>query len=320
MNHKTTILQCGGAWATNIGNAFIDLGSICALQKAVRRSQIALSSNLSRGFLSRGFFSVRSRIFDGAITDSTKNLFDFKEFAKAEYFVFSGSLLNPQWLDLTFPKRLLQKNVKIILNGVGGSLYTKEEFEKVTHYLNQIKPYAFISRDEVAFKHYSGIAEYSFNGIDCGFFVKDYFLPVPIDLTGYITLTFDRIDPPKINQKDRKVIRPHHSCWSQAGFLKKLRSKYGFTRENTLISDLPQDYLNIYSSTEETHADRVHACVPTLAFGKPARLYINTPRTALFDRINAGTIGKKLTSASLERISSEKKKEIKFLSEVLNHR
>jgi hypothetical protein len=320
MEHEVTFLQCGGGWVTNIGNAFIDMGAMYALRKAVQQSKIALFSTLPKGFLSRGFSSIRSRLFDGVFRDSTSYLFDSIEAAKADYMVFSGSSLNPRWLALSFPFKSLRRDVRIVFLGVGGSLYTREECEAVGAYLDKIRPYAFISRDDTAFKHYNGIAEHSFSGIDCAFFADDYFDAIPFDFGEYITLTFDKMAPPRIDSEGKTIIRPHHSCWPDSRFLNVLRHKYvpSYDQENTLITDLPQEYLNVYFHTTATHSDRVHACVPTLAFGKPARLYSRTPRAALFDRFDMGSVREKLTSPDLKRISKEKEKEVKFLSEILN--
>ena len=323
MKRKITIIQSGGGWPTNIGNAFIDLGSMYTLNRALeeKESDVVLSSNFPKSFLFRGALSHPGRILDGSITDSTSNLFDVRDFIKADYVVFSGDLLRERWLKIAPSDKLLKKNndTKIIINGGGGSLYTEREFEIVRDYLNKMNIYAFISRDEKVFKEYKGIAEHSFNGIDCAFFVNNYFEPPTLDLHSYITFAFDKSKEPKLNNEKRMIIRTHHTCWSQSGgFLKKVYYKYkqNSNKQNTFISDLPQDYLAIYFNTEETHADLVHACVPTLAFGKPAKFYNNSPRGALFDRVNAGSIRNKLTSLNLKKIEKEKERQVRFLSEI----
>ena len=66
------------------------------------------------------------------------------------------------------------------------------------------------------------------------------------------------------------------------------------------------DYLCVFFNTEETHSDRAHACIPTLAFGKPAKLYIDTPRAALFDQINAGRVTNELTHLHLKKIEKDR--------------
>ena len=319
MRRRTTIVQMGGGLPNNIGNAFIDLGSMYTIKKALKEYNVVLSSNFPKSFLSRGALSNPVRILDGSITDSISNLFDVREAIKADYAVFSGAILIEKWMKLCFPDKLLKKNkdIKIIINGGGGSSYNEREIEIVSDYLNKMNIYGFISRDEKAFKAYKEIAEYSFNGIDCGFFANNYFEPPTLDLPEYITLTFDKIKEPKLNNKKRMIIRTHHWCWSESGFLKKIYYKGGFNKKNTLISDLPEDYLTIYANTEETYSDRVHACVVTLAFGKPAKLYSDTLRALLFDRVNAGSIKSQLTYPDTKKIEKEKERQVRFLSEIL---
>lgn len=44
------ILQCGGGWPTNIGNAFIDIGAHYSIKKVRPNSKVYLASSLSPWF------------------------------------------------------------------------------------------------------------------------------------------------------------------------------------------------------------------------------------------------------------------------------
>ena len=321
MTLKRTIVQWGGGWPDSIGNAFIDFGSMTAISKAAEDSKVLLSSNFPRSYLARGFASNRTRILDGAINDKVENLFDIREFINSDFVILSGEILSEYWFKLCVAKSFFKKkNVRIIIHGGGGTCYSEEEFTAVRRVLKKLNIYAFISRDEHVFKEYQGIAEHSLNGIDCAFFINDYFVSAKLNLPPYVTFTFDKSNEPKLANEKRLIIRTHHAYWSQSSFLKRFRyyNKENFGKSNTIISDLPQDYLLVYSNTEETHSDRVHACIPTLAFGKPARLYAETPRTALFDKINSVSITEKLTCPDIKKIEKEKARQVKFLSEILN--
>lgn len=318
MSKGITILQCGGGWADSIGNAFIDFGSLYALKKAAPKSTATLSSNFPKSYLARGL-SNPIRILDGAIFDRLNNLLDLRNVSRPDYIVLSGEVLSETWIKLcAFPK-LFEKNSKVIIHGGGGSKYTPKEFDFVRSFLKKINLYAFISRDERTFKEYDGIAEHSFSGIDCAFFCRYYFSPIPLNLPEYITLTFDKIKEPSMAHEKRMIIRTHHAYWSQCGLLKKFFyfKRQKFDKKNTLISDVPEDYLNIYSQSQEVHSDRIHACIPALAFGRKAKLYINTPRIALFERIGAGQIKSTLTNISPKVLEKEAEKQIKFLAEIL---
>jgi len=300
MKIKKSIIQIGGGWAPNIGNAFIDLGSIYTLKQASHECNVYLLSTYPKSFLSRGCLSNTERLLDGKIFDKTKNLFDVRNFVKADYYVISGAILNNVWIKLGFFEKLINRNkdTKLIINGGGGSFYTEDEIETVGNFLSELNIYAFISRDGKAFKEYGDLAEHSFNGIDCGFFVSDFLHPPSMDLPSYITLTFDGIQEPKLPEEKRSIIRTHHSSWSQGGGVLKYiyyKTRQNFDKKSTLISDLPEDYLVIYANTDETHSDRIHACVPTLAYGKPARFYGKTPR----------------------KLKIEKERHMQFLSDVL---
>ena len=51
-----------------------------------------------------------------------------------------------------------------------------------------------------------------------------------------------------------------------------------YQQPNGIASDEPWTYLSLYSVTDLTFTDRVHACVATLAYGRPAMLYNPTTR------------------------------------------
>jgi hypothetical protein len=59
-----------------------------------------------------------------------------------------------------------------------------------------------------------------------------------------------------------------------------------------IVSDEPFSYCAIYASAALTLSDRVHACVATLAYEKPAMLFNPSPRSHLFDRMGLGEIRK----------------------------
>ena len=324
MKKEAVGFQSGGGWSTNMGNAFVDLGSMYSLNKALEKKDenVILHSNFPKAFLFRGGFSHKGRFLDGSFRDRIGNLVDIRDYLNTKYIIFSGDLLREPWWKITLPSKVMEKNskYKIIINGGGGSLYTPAEFEAVRNYLKRINLYAFISRDEVIFKEYSGIAEHTFNGIDCAFFIKNCFDLLSFDYPKYITLTFDKSKEPAIGDCKDNIIRLSHNAWSQSGGLFKwiyYRYKQSNRKENFFISDLPQDYLAIYSNTRGTYSDLVHACVPTLAYGNRARFYSKSPRGNLFDRVGAGSIRNELTSIDLNNLRKEQSHHIKFLSEIL---
>jgi len=242
---------------------------------------------------------------------------------KPDYVVISGGLIFTKFqLDMFKPllDNLKRQGAKIIFYGCSGETYSDLEVECVKRRLEEIEPYAIITRDQVAFRHYKDIGEYAFNGIDCGFFVNK--LPIKeieIDFPPYVVLTFDsynNIDTERKLEvelsKKYTIVKTSHQPISEI-------SVFRTPKRDAFVSDSPYDYLILYAHTEETHADRVHACVATLSFGNPCRLYLKTARAELFRRIGIepGSITKKLVTPDLKRIEELQKAQIDFLSSVL---
>ena len=65
-------------------------------------------------------------------------------------------------------------------------------------------------------------------------------------------------------------------------------------KNGVIVSDNPMDYLLLYRNASEVYSDRVHACIPTLAFGNIARLFSNSPRIALFENAKIPDVRKRL--------------------------
>ncbi len=59
---------------------------------------------------------------------------------------------------------------------------------------------------------------------------------------------------------------------------------------NGVVSDEPFTYCALYAGAALTLSDRVHACLATLAYEKPAMLFTASPRAHLFDRIGLSNI------------------------------
>ncbi|MFX0097674.1 MAG: polysaccharide pyruvyl transferase family protein [Candidatus Hodarchaeota archaeon] len=337
---KTHIAHFGGAWPTNIGNAFIDLGSLQSLRMAAPAGTVHLVSELpswlfrridiqSRSMkhriLLKGIEFLNSLLARARIQNRTtmdrkqlsgreyvENCFDLINAMKLDYAVVSGMVFCEEFIKLfgSIFGKLKKNKVKIIINGGGGLYYSDEEIYRFRKFLERIDPYAIISRDEQTFRSYKDLAEYSFNGIDCAFFINNWFTPARLVLPRYVILNFDYHPEPELDIHDKLVIRTHHCCWSNI-------PKSHFSKHNTLISNLPLDYLNLYANTDATYSDRVHACVATLAFGHPYKFYGKTPRAFLLDKVGATTITHKLTYPNTKKIEKEKEKQLKFLSNIL---
>lgn len=341
MNKMIKIAFFNTSWPTNIGNAFIDLGSIQLVKAAMPeciihtfsgyprilfRSKLRNPLMISKVFESQAIKTVnrmmikilkRDRILKEP-DNRVVNYFDLRSTVKSDYAVFSGMILWEKFIKLyksTF-LTLRKKNVKIIFNGVGGPYYSEDEIVKIRRFLKEIGLYAFVSRDEKAFKCYQDLAEHSHDGIDCGFFINDYYAPPELEIPEYVILNFDRLPIPRLKIVDKLVIYTHH-------FSSEIypSPKRYFTTPNAFISDSPDDYLALYSNTSATFSDRVHACVVTLSFGHPSKLFVGSDaeilnRMLLFKKIDAKNIVNRLTYPDTRKIEKEKEKQVRFLSEI----
>ena len=321
---KITVLHNGGGWISNIGNAFLDYGSMELIREACPNSDVHLTSVLNRWISYHMNRGISGRLLNKPADIS--NVFNLQDYSQVDYVTQSGAFLATHWFELhgDVLLTLKEKGIKLIINGGGmtDSTYNEEEIENTRKWLKKLSPYIFISRDEMSFENYKDLAEHSYNGIDCAFFLSNAYTPLKLDIPPYIIQNFDKDIAPNFDvlgiDTNKPIIKTHHSFWHNFTFTDSLKMKkdyYG--SRNTMISEIPEDYLNLYANTEATYSDRIHACVATFSYGNPARLVSKSPRSLLFDRIGAGDITKKLLKPDIERLENEKQNQIKFLSEVL---
>ncbi|MGE5595726.1 MAG: polysaccharide pyruvyl transferase family protein [Hyphomicrobiales bacterium] len=102
------------------------------------------------------------------------------------------------------------------------------------------------------------------------------------------------------------VVRPEHRFNPHLGW--KI-----YKHPNGIASDEPFTYFTVYAGAELTLSDRVHACVATLAFGRPAMLFSPTPRQALFERLGLGDIRQRPVELDAATLEAERQAEVAFL-------
>lgn len=326
-NHRIKIIYLGGCWPTNIGNAFIDLGSLYSLKIACQRASIIFNSEMPQWFIN-------------SYQRPLRNVINIASLIRSDYIVASGMMLCKEFVKLYEPIvfSAIKKGAKFIINGGGGETYTEEERKIVRDFLKRNPAYAFISRDELSFNYYKDLAKHSFNGIDCGFFISDYFSSIygSIKLEGisdFVIFNFDNfsIKYKKIINHIKKtnsfllnnceIVNISHSCWPSRNLIRNIlnflfRDKYLY-RNFIFVSDIPEDYLFLYANTKATFTDRVHAGVVTFSFGKPVMFVSKTKRALLFERVGLKNIQKELVFPDLEKIQNEKKAQLQFLSSIL---
>jgi hypothetical protein len=287
-------LYYGGGWSTNIGNAFIDLGALALLEAAVRGARVYFASEMPRWF-----FTVDDQ--GGAI--------DVASVCKCDLAVFSGMAMCEEFLRVNGPTilALRRRGIPVMLLGTGGQEYDEAERRLFSGFLKQVDPVLFVSRDRASYEAFSPVVERSIDGIDCGFFVSVAYRPPPVDLPPFVVLNFDSTEVPELDLGERHVLHTHHSSW---GPVPDRHKRHG----NTLISDLPQDYLTLYASAECVYSDRVHACVAALSYGRSAQLFHPTPRGGLFDAVGAGDIRARPVALPQADLNEKRDRQVRAVS------
>lgn len=107
-----------------------------------------------------------------------------------------------------------------------------------------------------------------------------------------------------------KVVRPEHRV--NPDMIWKI-----YSQPNGLSSDEPYTYFTIYSQTQLTLSDRVHACVTTLAYGRPAMMFHPTPRGHIFERVGVKDIRKHPVQLDMDYLETERQKELDFLRQAV---
>ncbi len=253
---------------------------------------------------------------------------------------------------------LKARGTRFILLGAAMFRYTDEERAINLEFLRRFRPAIISTRDVPTYEAFKDAADFTYSGIDSGFFASDAYVPFRLTGPDYITVNFDRWPEPSIRldeengAADRRFEYLSH-LWSlkfprlqyylsskdkvksYLGALldvRRLPKKLGdyvvirpehrfnphvtwkiYKQANAVASDEPWSYFTLYANTQLTISDRVHACVATLAYGKPAMLFSPSPRSKLFDRLGLDEIRNRPVTLDREILRSIKDEEISFL-------
>ena len=277
----------------NIGNGFIDLGAEAALMKALplNAELFKVSSNANFAATMGQMFMLKEnpiinwlwvhtmqraakKLHDRSYkTVKTQNIFSMASMVKCDYFIIPGCVLTVPFFTIygDLIKRKAEQGSKIIFLGASGNFYTEYEVKFVSEYLRKLRPYAIMTRDSLAYKYYANFTKNSYNGIDNVFFVNLLNLPqIDTDLTPYVVLNIEEPKHYRIKEelknifKEKNIVYSYHKPFPYTKVSKLVKN-------GVIVSDNPMDYLLLYRNASEVYSDRVHACIPTLAFGNKAR-------------------------------------------------
>lgn len=302
-----------GNHITNIGNAFLDLGSKASIRAASPDAHIFETSSFPRWY---EHTQAQSR---GLLRRNEPDFYSLVSRTNADFAVFSGMVITVGFIDRYGPivRRMRDKGIRIILNGAGPVRYDERETRVCRDFWSEVGLFALVSRDRFSFETYSDIAENSFDGIDCGFFLSDGFTPEKLDSPQYDALAFDSIKEPEgLDAGSRMVVRPHHKMYPSV----LIKDADALVRPNAFISELATDYLNIYGNARTVHTDRVHACVAAVSYDVPCRLYSDSKRGFLFEKLGVSLDEMQAGMISIDRdlLNKAKQVQIQFLKGLMD--
>lgn len=247
-----------------------------------------------------------------------QNALHLMNYQSADLHIFSGPMIRQiltnyrqKIIDL---KAAGQQYALISASSAGIS----EELRKETgEFFQKFPPLFLSSRDEETYKKFKDYVKNSYNGI-CTAFLVNKMLPVDQldeDFKFFISSFYRELEPVyKVKgevditniELERKKnffgidhrfsrhfngLRPKQDMVNGHKIVRvqqEVSTKFNhitFAQPNSFVSFNLLSYLALYKSAAFTISDRVHSCAVSLAFGKPARLFTNSPRAGIFNRL-----------------------------------
>ena len=356
VNDRKLVVMNSGWWSTNIGNAFYNLGTQYVLQQIFTDGQVVMMNDQAgyHWFPKKGnpagdlgllnytcpdYFVIQGPCFASHFrTLWYKTLTKMREQGTKIMFLAAGMM---RYTDediqvvrdmlIEFPPYLIATRDALTYeyfhdlaehayNGIDTAFFVSDVIEPIPL---QLGNYFILNFDTIpepkisieSMKKESTSADYSFEWN--GGIWRFKFPSLRLELSHrspvyrYIDAQLPRGSSPK-ELNGYKVVRTDHSFNPPSFF------RHTYKWPNTFVCDIPFPYFHLYANTQATFSGRVHACVATLAFGRPAMLFARTGRSALFDRVNLVDITKQPVAINVEYLNQEKQKMLDYLRSIVN--
>ena len=244
------------------------------------------------------------------------------QYQRADLHVFTGPILSQCDSAHAFGakiKDIIAHNEKYCIISASGTAMRKEDQDKVGEIFTTFPPLFITTRDEESYLWLKPFVHNLYNGICTAWLVDRTIHPgtFQLDKPFFISSWYTELDPvysiPKGKDCTIENLDVHHKktyCGlpydiaRHLNFLRPQQKEIGGktivrtiqnlnTRYNHINFAMPQSfisfnvekYLDVVKSSEFTISDRVHACVVSLACGRPARFLFSTPRAGIFTRM-----------------------------------
>jgi hypothetical protein len=298
---------------TNIGNQFLDMGLEASVRAADPEAEVFTTSSFPRWY-------EHTQIEHGRGLFKSKKSEFFSQVYRipSDFAVLAGMVITEGFISRygEIIRKMRQNGTKIILSGAGPVRYNERETAACRKYWSEVGLYGLVSRDTTTFEMYGDIAEHSLNGIDSGFFLSEAYSPQRFESPSYDALAFDSIkEPVGLDDGSREVVRPHHKIYPSV----IVKDSGALGKKNAFISEKATDYLNIYGNARQVHTDRVHACVASISYNVPCRLYSDSKRGFLFEKLGVTLDEMQAGLITIDRgvLAGVKETQIEFLRKLL---
>lgn len=259
-----------------------------------------------------------NRAFRPKSLEQKKNALHLMDYQSADLHVFSGPIIRQ--ILTNYKKKIIDlkaKGQQYALVSVSSAGISDALWKETGEFLLKYPPLFLCSRDEDTYIRFKEYVRNSYNGIctaflvnkllpvdkldeSCKFFISSFYkeLEPVYKVKGELDIEsieldrkrnffgidhrysrhFNWLRPKQEMLNDHKIVRVQQEVTTKF-------SHITFAQPNSFVSFNPLSYLALYKSADFTISDRVHSCVASLAFGKPARLFTNSPRAGIFDRL-----------------------------------
>lgn len=311
-----------GGWASNIGNAYYNIGMLHALGRVFGEDKVF------------------------AVPDVATWVWDVDDnFEPLVHVDVDLLLLSGPTLAAGMEKRyravfdgMVERGGRIGFVSAGAAEYTEEERNVVLGFLDRYRGRVagLATRDSDTYELYRG-ADFPVHDGVCGSMFLDEAVEVPyLDHEPYVVFNFPRPTEPVLRlRRDGSVKvgkrRIPGRVQRRLGDMKVIRTQSApyvrdprrtFDRPDMFYWDTPEGFLAVYKSARMVFSERVHTCASTLILGGTAMYIAGSARSrdnrnALFRRLGLGDIHDRPVTLDRDYVEGEKAKLLRFLRDEL---
>lgn len=311
-----------GGWASNIGNAYYNLGMLHALRRVFGEANVFAVPDVA------------------AWVWSVEDNFEPLRHLDVDLLLLSGPTLAAGMEDRyrSVFDALVERGGRFGFVSAGAAAYTGEERDTVLRFLARYpgRVAGLATRDSDTYGLYRD-ADFPVHDGICGSMFLDEAVRVPdLDHEPYVVFNFPRAEEPRLRLRDDGSVRVRRRLLARrlpgrvqrelAGMpvIRTQSNPYNrdprrtFDRPRMFYWDTPEGFLAIYKNARMVFSERVHTCASTLVLGGTA-MYVpgsarsRDNRNALFQRLRLDDIYQRPVRLDRSFLEGEKAELLRFL-------